>query len=93
MREEEGLNELGEAPPAYAPPKTREEVERDREAGAGLAVPMQTLSREEAGLKPPDYSETHARVVGELPRSSEGGEGSSRDGEQSSEGARAADER
>ncbi|KAK5129578.1 hypothetical protein LTR08_003043 [Meristemomyces frigidus] len=55
QRREEGLNELGEAPPAYAPPKTREEVEREE---AGLpAVPLQTLSREGVGLKPPDYAE------------------------------------
>ncbi|KAK3115642.1 hypothetical protein LTR53_004795 [Teratosphaeriaceae sp. CCFEE 6253] len=46
---DEGLNELGEAPPAYAPAKERGEEE------PGPAVPLQTLSRDDAGLKPPDY--------------------------------------
>lgn len=55
---EEGLNELGEAPPAYAPPKTREEEQREAVAQEEPALPMQTLSREDTGLKPPDY--THA---------------------------------
>jgi len=46
------LNELGEAPPPYvhaAPP-----------AGApteGPEIPLRTLSRDGAGLKPPDYGE------------------------------------
>lgn len=56
---EEGLNELGEAPPAYAPPKTREEEEREAAAHQELAVPLQALSREGAGFKPPDYTETN----------------------------------
>lgn len=58
---EEGLNEHGEAPPPYVP-KTPEEEEGRREAGqqaadGGPAIPLQTLSREGAGLKPPDYEE------------------------------------
>lgn len=47
---EEGLNEEAEAPPPYVPPPPKE-------SGEGPAVPMQTLSREHVGLKPPDYSE------------------------------------
>ncbi|KAK3618200.1 hypothetical protein LTR56_024792 [Elasticomyces elasticus] len=63
MGREEGLNELGEAPPAYAPPprKSRDGQGQVDGAGDGPAVPMQTLSRENAGLKPPDYVETDVR--------------------------------
>ena len=50
-RRDEGLNENGEAPPPYMPKG------RDEEQGEGVAVPMQTLSREQAGLKPPGYEE------------------------------------
>ncbi|TKA76672.1 hypothetical protein B0A55_02607 [Friedmanniomyces simplex] len=64
---EEGLNELGEAPPAYAPPppKSRQDGEEmtttTSQYGADEpAVPLQTLSREDAGLKPPDYVESSA---------------------------------
>lgn len=57
---EEGLNEFGEAPPAYAPPKSREEEEREALAAQEPAVPMHTLSREGAGLKPPDYTQATA---------------------------------
>lgn len=64
---EEGLNEFGEAPPAYAP-KTSEE--RAREQEHGVAVPLQTLSRENAGLKPPDYSEAAAQPTERPGRSS-----------------------
>jgi len=60
---DEGLNELGEAPPAYAPPKTREDEEREAAEGQEPAVPLQTLSREEAGLKPPEYAEASVRPV------------------------------
>lgn len=62
---EEGLNELGEAPPAYAPPKTREEQEREAAEREGPAVPLQTLSREDAGLKPPDYTAASVQAVDE----------------------------
>ena len=65
---EEGLNELGEAPPAYMPKRPSEEVRRDANVGEGEgegqrdgegpAIPLQTLSRDDVGLKPPDYSET-----------------------------------
>ncbi|KAK0790302.1 hypothetical protein LTR91_009855 [Friedmanniomyces endolithicus] len=66
---EEGLNELGEAPPAYvAPPPKEARCEdgdtagHERFGGDGPAVPLQTLSREDAGLKPPDYVERSAGV-------------------------------
>ncbi|KAI6859649.1 hypothetical protein KC338_g2614 [Hortaea werneckii] len=65
---EEGLNEFGEAPPAYAPPKTREEEEQATFNCGGPAVPMQTLSREEAGLKPPDYTQATTQSVEENAR-------------------------
>ncbi|KAI7229279.1 hypothetical protein KC330_g7528 [Hortaea werneckii] len=65
---EEGLNEFGEAPPAYAPPKTREEEEQEIVNHGGPAVPMQTLSREEAGLKPPDYTQATTQSVEESAR-------------------------
>jgi len=66
-REEEGLNEFGEAPPAYAP-KTSEERAREQEHGP--AVPLQTLSREHAGLKPPDYAEAAMHPIERPGRSS-----------------------
>ncbi|KAK4540389.1 hypothetical protein LTR36_009246 [Oleoguttula mirabilis] len=71
---EEGLNELGEAPPAYMPPKTREEEAREREAAQRqeLAVPMQTLSREDAGLKPPEYAEASIHPVHDAARQTAG---------------------
>ncbi|EME45988.1 hypothetical protein DOTSEDRAFT_109017, partial [Dothistroma septosporum NZE10] len=48
---EEGLNEYGEAPPPYMP-----KTEQEHSNPNVLAVPMQTLSRDAAGLnKPPDY--------------------------------------
>nr|POE59797.1 hypothetical protein CFP56_74368 [Quercus suber] len=57
---EEGLNEHGEAPPPYIPKSQEEDqVSREPTGAAGPAVPMQTLSREDAGLKPPDYTERH----------------------------------
>jgi hypothetical protein len=49
---EEGLNEHGEAPPPYVPPERRD----DREE-VMPAVPLRTLSRGQAGLKPPEYRE------------------------------------
>lgn len=59
----EGLNEAGEAPPPYMP-KSRDEDGHGGERTEGgetenlqPAVPLQTLSREEAGLKPPGYDE------------------------------------
>lgn len=46
------------------------------------AIPLQTLSREQAGLKPPDY-ETHVRAVDEERRHSQTSEpGSSSQAEQ-----------
>ncbi|GIZ42195.1 hypothetical protein CKM354_000547300 [Cercospora kikuchii] len=56
---EEGLNEHGEAPPPYMPKETRDEEQglpmRNHNDNNNLAVPLQTLSREQAGLKPPEY--------------------------------------
>jgi len=78
---EEGLNEEGEAPPPYMPKQDERErsedgnaaeVEHDREEAQSTqepAIPLQTLSREQAGLKPPDY-DTHVRTVDEGRRSS-----------------------
>lgn len=77
LERQEGLNEHGEAPPPYLPKRRSEEnvvgfgegVEgaRDRGDGGGggaaegPAVPLQTLSRQDAGLKPPDYDEAAGR--------------------------------
>ncbi|KAK5117025.1 hypothetical protein LTR62_006746 [Meristemomyces frigidus] len=64
---EEGLNELGEAPPAYVPRKSRESG-RVADMTAEPEIPLHTLSREEAGLKPPDYSVTNVEAQpGRLP--------------------------
>lgn len=69
MSREEGLNEHGEAPPPYVPKRSGEEARGTGEGGqaadGGPAVPMQTLSREEAGLKPPDYEEARGNEDGE----------------------------
>lgn len=60
--QEEGLNEFGEAPPPYVPKAS--EGETGLHDGANdPAVPLQTLSREQAGLKPPDYTEAHVQSV------------------------------
>lgn len=56
---EEGLNEFGEAPPPYVP-KSNDGEGGQQSAANGPAVPMQALSREHAGLKPPDYAEAYA---------------------------------
>lgn len=60
---EEGLNEHGEAPPPYMPKSSVHDPQRDgaiggQAASAGPAVPMQTLSRDDAGMRPPEYDET-----------------------------------
>lgn len=55
---EEGLNEQGEAPPPYMP-KPRDEEDARQPAGGSPAVPLQTLSRDQAGLKPPGYVEAY----------------------------------
>ncbi|KAI4724080.1 hypothetical protein E4T49_08207 [Aureobasidium sp. EXF-10728] len=63
-REEEGLNEAGEAPPAYksAPDDNDTVLESAQPAPppdpATPAVPRPTLAREDTALKPPDYTET-----------------------------------
>jgi len=62
-REEDGLNEAGEAPPAYksAPDQSDTVLEIARPAASDTittpAVPRPTLGRENTGLKPPDYTE------------------------------------
>lgn len=63
---EEGLNENGEAPPPYMP-KDDEEMGNNGAHTNGQsapevrhgqpAIPMQTLSRDQAGLKPPGYEQ------------------------------------
>ena len=61
---EEGLNEHGEAPPPYLPKRRSEEAQRSEGEESGEpAVPLQTLSRDAAGLKPPDYSEVYQEEV------------------------------
>jgi len=77
VRPEEGLNELGEAPPAYAPPPKAGYGQGDG-AGDLPAVPMQALSREDAGLKPPDYVEANVTEESPARRARDGGEASSR---------------
>ncbi|KAH9829742.1 hypothetical protein Tdes44962_MAKER02219 [Teratosphaeria destructans] len=59
---EEGLNEFGEAPPAYAPATSGDRA-GGGENGQTLVMPMHTLAREDAGLKPPDYTEANTRLV------------------------------
>ncbi|CZT22213.1 uncharacterized protein RCC_08082 [Ramularia collo-cygni] len=54
---EEGLDANGEAPPPYAPPQTTNEGTNNTASRNQLTIPSQTLSRLEAGLKPPEYAE------------------------------------
>ncbi|KAK6001325.1 hypothetical protein QM012_002656 [Aureobasidium pullulans] len=59
--EEEGLNDAGEAPPAYksAPDHNDTVLETTRPTNLTTpAIPRPTLGREHTGLKPPDYTET-----------------------------------
>ncbi|KAG9949992.1 hypothetical protein KCU85_g3857, partial [Aureobasidium melanogenum] len=62
-REEEGLNDAGEAPPAYksAPDHNDTVLETARPASPSSlitpAAPRPALAREHTGLKPPDYTE------------------------------------
>jgi hypothetical protein len=54
---EEGLNEHGEAPPPYIPKTQLNGGGPETNPDGGPAIPLQTLSREDAGLsKPPDYT-------------------------------------
>lgn len=91
---EEGLNEEGEAPPPYMPKQDEGDGNAASHTAEGQAahgeatetqepaIPLQTLSREQAGLKPPDY-ETHVRAVDEERRHSQTSEpGSSSQAEQ-----------
>lgn len=62
---DEGLNENGEAPPPYMPKGGNDEEANHHRAEEGVAVPMQTLSREQAGLgKPPGYEEHYGAHTG-----------------------------
>jgi hypothetical protein len=67
---EEGLNENGEAPPPYMPKEDEETGNTVSQANGQRAqgertpvpgepsIPMQTLSRDQAGLKPPGYEQS-----------------------------------
>jgi len=67
---EEGLNENGEAPPPYMPKEDEEmgntgpHTNGQRPQGGPTpilgepSIPMQTLSRDQAGLKPPGYEQS-----------------------------------
>ena len=67
---EEGLNENGEAPPPYMPKEDEEtgntgphangqHAQADRTPVPGEpSIPMQTLTRDQAGLKPPGYEQS-----------------------------------
>jgi hypothetical protein len=78
---EEGLNENGEAPPPYMPKDEEEtgnagpQVNGQRTHGENTpvpgepAIPMQTLSRDHAGLKPPGYEQS-VQPVGNEPSGS-----------------------
>ena len=82
MSREEGLNEAGEAPPPYLPKRQSEEGrERSEGEANGLAIPLQTLSREDAGLKPPDYTERHVYEADPHARNSSASASSSRNPE------------
>ena len=62
MSREDGLNEHGEAPPPYFP--------KQDNAGPGgsgqddVPIPLRTLAREDAALKPPDYADASIRAQG-----------------------------
>ena len=71
LSREEGLNEHGEAPPPYLPKRRSGEQQRQgEEGGNGPAIPLDTLSRDDVGLKPPDYSETSTHEVNPNARTS-----------------------
>ena len=67
---EEGLNENGEAPPPYMPKEDDETGNNGSQSNEQRAhaegtpvpgepsIPMQTLSRDQAGLKPPGYEQS-----------------------------------
>jgi len=66
---EEGLNEHGEAPPPYVPKDDENTGGAGGPTAGGYfgqgparpaepAIPMQTLSRDQAGLKPPGYEQS-----------------------------------
>ena len=65
---EEGLNEHGEAPPPYVPKHDENTGNAGPQAGGYFgqgparpdepAIPMQALSRDQAGLKPPGYEQS-----------------------------------
>lgn len=65
---EEGLNEHGEAPPPYMPKSTAQDVQErsadsvggQQSTGETVSFPLQTLSRDDAGMRPPAYYEAGA---------------------------------
>lgn len=59
---EEGLNEAGEAPPPYMP-KRETEAAMEEGGDAEPAIPLRVLSREDAALKPPDYTEMSVTTI------------------------------
>lgn len=64
-RVEEGLNADGESPPQYMPKEVYDEQFGSLE---GPDIPLQTLSREEAGLRPPEYIDGDIGDVDRPPR-------------------------
>lgn len=74
---QEGLNENGEAPPPYMPKEDEEQGNNGSHANGQRAhaegtpvpgepsIPMQTLSRDQAGLKPPGYEQSVQPVSNE----------------------------
>lgn len=74
---EEGLDERGEAPPQYISKQEWEQIHSNGEA-SGPGIPPQTLSRDAAGLKLPDYSEATTPDTDRNARSSTASASSSR---------------
>lgn len=76
---EEGLNEHGDAPPPYMPkedenigsdgPQANGQLGHGQGGSSDPAIPLQTLSRDQAGLKPPGYEQI-VQPVGSQPSGS-----------------------
>ena len=61
---QEGLDERGEAPPPYKPRTSAErrvEMQESAEEGVEMQRPGHAVTRQDVGLKPPDYEEVHVR--------------------------------
>ena len=56
------MNELGQAPPPYAPKSSTDGREQQTHISE-LEAPTQSLSREQAELKPPDYTTASVRSL------------------------------